>query len=128
MYVHFREPYDHNPVLISSLAAVKCKRAPIDLVRVETRNQILYSFLSVGWGLISDIDIESESLRAMGAQRFTVWSLARLIGLRTYRGKVSYLPCDKYTVENSVNGDIKKDGCDYSKIAHSRSYDDELDR
>lgn len=40
----------------------------------------MYSFLSIGWGLLSDIDIESEKLRAIGGQRFTVWSLARLIG------------------------------------------------
>lgn len=54
----------------------------------------MFSFLSVGWGLLSDIDIESERLRAIGGQRFTVWSLARLIGLRTYRGKVYYQPLD----------------------------------
>jgi len=42
--------------------------------------QILYSFLSIGWGLIADIDIESERLRSIGGQRFTIWSLARLVG------------------------------------------------
>ncbi|KAJ8877147.1 hypothetical protein PR048_021600 [Dryococelus australis] len=42
--------------------------------------EILFSFLSVGWGFISDIDIESERLRVIGGQRFTVWSVARLIG------------------------------------------------
>lgn len=52
----------------------------------------MYSFLSVGWGLISDIDIESERFRAIGGQRFTVWSVARLLDLRTYRGKLWYLP------------------------------------
>lgn len=58
-------------------------------------SQIIYSFLSVGWGLISDIDIESERLRALGYQRFTIWTLHRLINLRTYRGKISYLPKEK---------------------------------
>lgn len=52
----------------------------------------MYSFLSVGWGFISDIDIESERLRAIGGQRFTVWSVARLLDLRTYKGKLWYLP------------------------------------
>ncbi|KDR14977.1 Sphingosine kinase 2 [Zootermopsis nevadensis] len=86
------EPYDQNPVLISTLSVIKCRCAPMDLVRVETKSQFLFSFLSVGWGLLSDIDIESERLRAIGGQRFTVWSVARLIGLRTYRGKLWYLP------------------------------------
>uniref|UniRef100_A0A182NM59 YegS/DAGK C-terminal domain-containing protein n=1 Tax=Anopheles dirus TaxID=7168 RepID=A0A182NM59_9DIPT len=71
---------------------VKGKHSMLDVVRVETRPNIMFSFLSVGWGLISDIDIESERLRAIGGQRFTVWSVHRLISLRTYQGKVSYLP------------------------------------
>lgn len=50
----------------------------------------MFSFLSVGWGLLSDIDIESERLRAIGGQRFAVWAFARLVGLRTYKGVVSY--------------------------------------
>lgn len=66
----------------------------MDLVRVETTAQIMFSFLSVGWGLISDIDIESEKLRMLGGQRFTIWSVARLIGLRSYAGKLYYLPSD----------------------------------
>lgn len=50
----------------------------------------MFSFLSVGWGLLSDIDIESERLRAIGGQRFTLWAIARLLGLRKYKGTVSY--------------------------------------
>lgn len=52
----------------------------MDLVRVETHNEVVYSFLSVGWGFIADIDIESERLRMLGSPRFTIWSIARLIG------------------------------------------------
>lgn len=122
----FREPYDRNPLLISALSAVKCKRTPMDLVRVETRNQILFSFLSVGWGLLADIDIESERLRAIGGQRFTVWSVARLIGLRTYKGKVSYLSCNKVPPENDKI--YSKDYPTENILSHSRSYGDELDR
>ncbi|XP_059471901.1 sphingosine kinase 2-like isoform X2 [Neocloeon triangulifer] len=84
------EPYSQNPVLVSALNVVKGHKSPMDLIRVETKSLITYSFLSIGWGLISDIDIESERLRAIGGQRFTVWSLARLVGLRTYRGRLSY--------------------------------------
>lgn len=126
----FREPYDRNPMLISALSAVKSKRMPMDLVRVETRNQILFSFLSVGWGLIADIDIESERLRAIGGQRFTVWSVARLIGLRTYKGKISYLTCNKVpSTENIQNGKICRKECTTEgTLSHSRSYGDELNR
>lgn len=101
----------------------------MDLVRVETRNQILFSFLSIGWGLLADIDIESERLRAIGGQRFTVWSVARLIGLRTYKGKVSYIPCNKVpSLENTGNGKIYCGEYADNILSHSRSYGDELDR
>ncbi|XP_014279332.1 sphingosine kinase 1 [Halyomorpha halys] len=86
------EPYDQNPVLVSALNIVHGNCTQLDLVRVETKNQVLFSFLSIGWGLISDVDIESERLRGIGSQRFTIWSVAKLIGLRSYRGRVSYLP------------------------------------
>lgn len=108
---------------------VKFKKAQMDLVRVETRNQILFSFLSVGWGLLADIDIESERLRAIGGQRFTVWTIARLIGLRTYKGKVSYLPCDKVpSVENLGNSKAYNEYPKEAQISHSRSCGDDLDR
>ncbi|CAG5088845.1 Similar to Sphk2: Sphingosine kinase 2 (Mus musculus) [Cotesia congregata] len=141
-----QEPYDSNPFLISALSVVKNKYSPIDLVRIETRSQILYSFLSVGWGLIADIDIESERLRAIGGQRFTIWSIARLIGLRVYKGTVSYLPCDNKVQipsinENKTNGTYLYETKSYNDnngtgiiknnhdiITHSKSYGDDLDR
>lgn len=103
------EPYEPKPILSAALTAVRGKIAPMDLVRVETRSQIMFSFLSIGWGLISDIDIESERLRTLGYQRFTVWSVHRLISLRTYHGKLSYLPkatspdSDDLKTDNSIN-------------------------
>lgn len=125
-----QEPYDYNPLLVSALSVVKSKKASMDIVRIETRNKIVFSFLSVGWGLLSDIDIESERLRAIGGQRFTVWSVARLIGLRTYKGKISYLPCDKVpSIEVVGNGKVCHPDCTSDvKMMHSRSYGDELDR
>ncbi|XP_076236821.1 sphingosine kinase 2 isoform X2 [Calliopsis andreniformis] len=124
-----QEPYDYNPLLVSALSVVKFKKTQVDLVRVETRSQILFSFLSIGWGLLADIDIESERLRAIGGRRFTVWSVARLIGLRTYKGKVSYLPYEKVpSVENLSNGKSYNEYTKESQISHSRSCGDDLDR
>lgn len=78
----------------------------------------MFSFLSVGWGLLSDIDIESERLRAIGGQRFTIWAIARLISLRTYKGVVSY--CKIKDVSN-----IPKPK-QLLTISHSISHDGEL--
>ncbi|KAK1794747.1 hypothetical protein P4O66_009953 [Electrophorus voltai] len=52
----------------------------------------LFSFLSVAWGFVSDVDIESERYRGLGSARFTLGTLVRLASLRSYRGRLSYLP------------------------------------
>jgi sphingosine kinase len=41
----------------------------MDLVCVQLAGANIYSFLSAGWGFISDVDIESEKLRWMGDTR-----------------------------------------------------------
>ncbi|XP_030380702.1 sphingosine kinase 1 [Scaptodrosophila lebanonensis] len=96
---HCNEPYEPKPILNSTLTCIAGRATPMDVVRVELaqRNKhfVKYSFLSVGWGLIADIDIESERLRSIGAQRFTLWAIRRLITLRTYHGKLYYLPISK---------------------------------
>ena len=75
----FREPFDEEPVLISSFMAARGRHHPMDLMLVQTVDETLCSFLSVGWGIIADTDIESEKLRSLGGNRFAVWFVARLI-------------------------------------------------
>lgn len=100
----------------------------MDLVRVETLTQVIYSFLSIGWGFIADIDIESERLRMLGSPRFTIWSIARLIGkivqyhktnsqnfysmlyivfvnvgLRSYPARLSYCKINNLETETRMN-------------------------
>ncbi|XP_068141198.1 sphingosine kinase 1 [Drosophila tropicalis] len=91
---HCNEPYEPKPILHATLTCVAGKSTPMDVVRVELsrrdKHYVMYSFLSVGWGLIADIDIESERLRSIGAQRFTLWAIRRLITLRSYKGKLYY--------------------------------------
>ncbi|XP_037641029.1 sphingosine kinase 2 [Sebastes umbrosus] len=52
----------------------------------------LFSFLSVAWGFVSDVDIESERYRGLGSARFTLGTLVRIASLRSYKGRLSYLP------------------------------------
>ena len=52
---------------------------PMDLVAVDTRKERIYSFLSVTWAIIADVDIESEKYRGLGGARFTVGALARIL-------------------------------------------------
>ena len=45
----------------------------------------------MGFGIIADVDIESERLRGLGELRFTLWGLHRIRRLRKYRARLSYL-------------------------------------
>ncbi|XP_016986951.1 sphingosine kinase 1 [Drosophila rhopaloa] len=105
---HCNEPYEPKPILHATLTCIAGKSTPMDVVRVELaprdKHFVMYSFLSVGWGLIADIDIESERLRSIGAQRFTLWAIKRLITLRTYKGRVSYL-----LAKNPKNVEVAKE-------------------
>lgn len=66
---------------------------PLDLVSVRLASQRrLFSFLSLAWGFVADVDIESEKYRHVGAIRFLMGTLVRLATLRVYRGRLAYLP------------------------------------
>lgn len=64
----------------------------MDLSRYETTSANYLSFLTFSWSLIADIDIESEALRWMGWIRMEIYSAWRVLNLRSYRAKLSYLP------------------------------------
>lgn len=65
----------------------------MDLVSVHlTSDPRVFSFLSLAWGFVADVDIESEKYRHVGAARFTVGTLVRLASLRVYQGRLAYLP------------------------------------
>lgn len=96
------EPYDVTVVIPSVLNAVHGRVVPMDLVKVTTEKGCFYSFLSVGWGLMADIDIESERLRAIGEARFAVWGVIRALGLRRYKGRLSYLPVSGYDATQQI--------------------------
>ncbi len=68
------------------------KYRPLDLAKTQQSGQIFYSFLSLGWGIISDVDIESEKLRFLGSLRTDIYALMRIATLRHYPGKFAYLP------------------------------------
>lgn len=72
--------FNSNAILTSTLNIVRGKKSPMDLVEITMKNsdRTIYSFLSIGWGLLADIDIESEHLRIMGGLRFTIWSIVRI--------------------------------------------------
>lgn len=81
--------------LLLSCCFLLCKGLvrPLDIVSVRlSSGPRLFSFLSLAWGFVADVDIESEKFRQVGAMRFLVGTLLRLASLRTYQGRLAFLP------------------------------------
>lgn len=75
-----------------------CRRrlTPMSLLSLQMASgQRVFSVLSLAWGFVADVDIESEKFRRLGAIRFTVGTLLRLATLRVYRGRLAYLPAGR---------------------------------
>ncbi|KAJ0058399.1 hypothetical protein NL108_013875 [Boleophthalmus pectinirostris] len=87
-----------NEELLLSCGFMLCKGLVgcMDLVSVHlSSRQRLFSFLSIAWGFVADVDVESEKYRHVGAIRFLMGTLVRLATLRVYQGRLAYLPIDE---------------------------------
>lgn len=80
----------YNPLNAAFLIA-KGRQKSLDLAIVTQNGKEYYACLSLAWGLISEVDVESEKLKFLGALRFDVYALILMSLLRTYRGRFSYL-------------------------------------
>lgn len=77
----------------------------MDLVSIHLPSGArIFSFLSLAWGFVADVDVESEKYRHVGAARFTVGTLVRLASLRIYKGKLAYLPATSEGNRESLKG------------------------
>uniref|UniRef100_A0A8C3YQI0 Sphingosine kinase 1 n=1 Tax=Catagonus wagneri TaxID=51154 RepID=A0A8C3YQI0_9CETA len=86
-----------NEDLLTNCTRLLCHRvlSPMDLLSLQTASGLrLFSVLSLTWGFIADVDLESEKFRGLGEMRFTLGTFLRLVALRTYRGRLAYLPVE----------------------------------
>ncbi|XP_045428101.1 sphingosine kinase 1 [Pipistrellus kuhlii] len=87
-----------NEALLNNCTLMLCRRrlAPASLLSLQMGSgQRVFSVLSLAWGFIADVDIESEKFRRLGKMRFTMGTLLRLAALRVYRGQLAYLPAER---------------------------------
>ncbi|KAK7939679.1 hypothetical protein WMY93_003005 [Mugilogobius chulae] len=87
-----------NEELLLSCSFMLCKGlvGSLDLVSIHlSSRQRIFSFLSIAWGFVADVDVESEKYRHVGAIRFLMGTLVRLATLRVYQGRLSFLPADE---------------------------------
>ncbi|XP_070595983.1 sphingosine kinase 1 isoform X2 [Erythrolamprus reginae] len=94
---HYARSHVAKEDLLRNCTYFLCKglHAPMDLVSLRTASgKHLFSFLSFGWGFVSDVDITSERYRKLGSARFTVGTFQLLTSLQLYKGRLSYLPAE----------------------------------
>ena len=79
----------------ASFNLVKSIQTPLDLIFYEQANRkLVTSCLAFEWAIIADVDLESEKYRYLGGMRFLVGALKRILKLRIYRGRLSFLLSD----------------------------------
>lgn len=72
---------------------IKNKTCSTDLVKVtftDSERPPIWSFLSIGWGLMANIDVESDWLRSIGELRFTIYGVIKSLTNSSYKGRLSY--------------------------------------
>ncbi|XP_064438927.1 sphingosine kinase 1 isoform X3 [Mirounga angustirostris] len=87
-----------NEDLLTNCTLLLCRRllAPVNLLSLQTASGLrLFSVLSLAWGFIADVDLESEKFRRLGQMRFTLGTFLRLAALRVYQGTLAYLPAER---------------------------------
>ena len=86
---------ERNSCTNAALAVLTCQAAStldVAVVHQLGLQRPMRSLLSLSWGLVADIDIESEYLRFLGGSRFTVQAIVRVASLRRYSGVLIFQP------------------------------------
>lgn len=66
--------------------------SPMDVLTAHTVEGTKYFCLLADWGIIADVDIESEKYRRIGEMRFFLGAMYCILRKKSYPGKLSYLP------------------------------------
>ncbi|KAL6856118.1 hypothetical protein ACP4OV_018920 [Aristida adscensionis] len=77
-------------------AIIRGHKRALDVTSVVQGKTKFFSVLMLTWGLVADVDIESEKYRWMGSARLEFYLLIRTLSLRRYNGRVLFVPAPGY--------------------------------
>ncbi|KAI3408338.1 DAGKc domain-containing protein [Psidium guajava] len=80
----------------ATLAIIRGHKKSLDVATIKQGDAKVFSVLMLAWGLVADIDIESEKYRWMGSARIDFYALQRILHLRRYSGRISFVPAPGY--------------------------------
>jgi len=99
--------------LNATFVAIRGKPQALDLSRVTTMDGHSHiSFLSLAWGLVSDVDILSESMRYLGETRLYIAAVYFMALRRHYNGRLrmKLLSAEQAPVPECFNMRVAADG------------------
>ncbi|ONM24348.1 Sphingosine kinase 1 [Zea mays] len=87
-----------EPFCISNavFAIIRGHKRALDVTSVVQGKARFFSVLMLTWGLVADVDIESEKYRWMGSARLDFYLLLRILNLRRYNGRILFVPAPGY--------------------------------
>ncbi|CDO99625.1 unnamed protein product [Coffea canephora] len=103
------------------LSIIRGHRHSLDVATVSQGQTKFFSVLMLAWGLVGDIDIESEKYRWMGSARIDFYAIQRIFCLRKYNGCIKFVPAPGYeacgevtSIECESTGEVipSEDGTD----------------
>ncbi|GAB4831289.1 hypothetical protein Ancab_005303 [Ancistrocladus abbreviatus] len=74
------------------LPIIRGHKQSLDVATISQGKTRYFSVLTLMWGLVADIDIESEKIRWMGSARFDIYGIQRILQLRKYHGRIHFVP------------------------------------
>jgi len=96
-----------DPLLSAGMSIIRNNTSEMDLVKVETPSKTIYSFLSITWGFMADVDIRSEAIKSyVGNARFTIWAIKNIVFLQRYQAVLSYLPLDSHDAVPQLSSEL----------------------
>jgi diacylglycerol kinase family enzyme len=102
-------------IFASAFLVAKGFSRPMDVFALkQAEERVRFGFLSICYGFVSDVDLESESMRYLGNARFTVAGLKKLWSMNRYQARLEYISADE-----EVNKSLPLDAAD--KVAAKSS-------
>jgi len=93
------ESGEHYSALTSTFLICKGRVRTMDLATYQTSNVTYTGFLTYSWGLVADVDLESERLRFLGSLRTDIHAVLKIISLPVYPARFSYIPVPPKNLE-----------------------------
>ncbi|KAK7400492.1 hypothetical protein VNO78_11700 [Psophocarpus tetragonolobus] len=86
------------------LAIIRGHKRSLDVATITQGKTRFFSVLMLAWGLVADIDIESEKYRWMGSARIDFYALTRIFHLRHYIGCLYFVPAPGFEAYGETTG------------------------